>query len=522
MKLSMLLTGLAFRQTDAGDKCYAATGKLPRNPEIQSLHYRAQDVRPGGLFVAVKGLVRDGHDFIDQALENGAAAILSEKPVKHPSAIVVVVSDTRAALALAAAQFYGHPCNDLVVIGITGTNGKTTTASLIESMLKAAGHRTGVIGTLNCRFVDQVLPLAMTTPESLDLQRLMADMRAAGVSHVVAEVSSHALDLHRMDGCGVDVGVFTNLSRDHLDYHGDMQSYWACKKRLFAEHLKGKRATGPVCAVVNADDAHGRELLQVLPPQAVMTTGFARKWDLYPRNVQIDAEGIRATLETPQGAFAFRSALLGRHNLENILNAAATGLALGLTPAFVRTGIEALECVPGRLERVFDTAGRLIFVDYAHKPGALENALASLNALAARRMICVFGCGGDRDRGKRAQMGEIAARHSDLTIVTSDNPRSEPPQAIIAQILEGVRRAGGHAYTADQLAAGFDKRGFVVQADRGHAIELAIAVSGKDDCVLIAGKGHETYQIIGKRTISFDDRRQVRKVLAAHGVQEAE
>lgn len=519
MRLSALLTGMVFRQTGAAGG--AATGKAVRDPEIQSIHYRAQDVRPGGLFVAVRGLVRDGHDFIGQALENGAVAVLGEKSVKCPSAVAVTVRDTRIALARVAARFYGQPCRALVVIGITGTNGKTTTASLIESMLKAAGRRVGVIGTLNCRFDGQVLPLAMTTPESLDLQRLMARMREAGVSHVVAEVSSHALDLHRMEDCGVDVGVFTNLSRDHLDYHGDMQSYWNCKKRLFGEYLKATPAAGAVGAVVNADDPHGRELLQVLPEEAVMTTGFSGEWDLHPTEVQIDAAGIRGKLRTPQGTLAFRSALLGRHNLENILNAAAAGLVLGLPLAAVRQGIETLDSVPGRLERVSDPAGRLIFVDYAHKPGALENALACLKALAVRRIICVFGCGGDRDRGKRAQMGEIASRYSDLTIVTSDNPRSEPPQAIIDQILEGVRRAGGVPYIAGELTADFGRRGFVALAERDQAIALAIAVSGRDDCVLIAGKGHETYQIIGERKVPFDDREQVRKALAEFAAKEA-
>ncbi len=513
MKLSQLLADIPPLWVSGVGACDGrALGEvLPADPEIGSLHYRAQDVRPGGLFIAVPGFSRDGHAFIGQAAGRGAAAVLSQRPVEMDGPTVVAVENTRRAMALAAARFYGRPCSRLTVAGITGTNGKTTTASLLENMLAAAGHRVGVIGTLNCRYGGREVPLPMTTPESLDLQCLMAGMLAAGVSHVVMEVSSHALDLHRVDACDVDVAVFTNLSRDHLDYHGDMAAYWECKKRLFTEHLKAPRRGGSLSAVVNVDDPHGRELRDLLGAGAL---GTGSRGDVRPGEMRIDLNGIRGTLETPAGPLDFNSPLIGRHNLENIMSAVGAALALGLALAPIRRGIETLASVPGRLERVADPAGRLICVDYAHTPDALENALRALRELTAGRLVCVFGCGGDRDRGKRRQMGAIAARCADLTVVTSDNPRSEPPMAIIEEILPGVRENGVRACNGNNRDLSGASRCFVVEPDRGRAIALAVAATRPGDALLIAGKGHETYQIVGERTLAFDDRRKAREALA--------
>jgi UDP-N-acetylmuramyl-tripeptide synthetase len=516
MKLSRLLADITPLWVSGAGECpgRSLAEVLAVDPEVTSLHYRAQEVRPGGLFVAIAGFARDGHDFIGQAAGKGAVAVLSQKSVEIENLTVVAVKSTRRAMAQAAARFYGRPCGRLTVVGITGTNGKTTTASLLENMLAAAGTSVGVIGTLNCRYVGRQVPLAMTTPESLDLQRLMAEMRAAGVTHVVMEVSSHALDLCRIDACDVDLAVFTNLSRDHLDYHGDMASYWSCKKRLFTDHLKAERPAGRPAAVVNSDDPHGRELLS-LPAGGVLSTGT--DGDVRPGEIAIDLNGIRGTLQTPAGPLIFASSLIGRHNLENIMSAVGAALALGIDRDRIRQGIETLVCVPGRLERVPDPAGRLICVDYAHTPDALENALKALRELTGGRLVCVFGCGGDRDRGKRRQMGAIAGRYADLAVVTSDNPRSEPPMAIIEEILPGVRESDARERLAEDPALRNGSHSFVVDPDRAAAITLAVSVTRPGDALLIAGKGHETYQIVGSRTLPFDDRRKAREALRRLG-----
>lgn len=302
MKLSCLLADIAPVWVSGMGNCRGKriADVLPADPEIGSLHYRAQEVQPGGLFVAIAGFARDGHDFIGQAAEKGAAAVLSQKPVEARSLTVVAVESTRRDMARVAARFHRYPCRRMTVIGITGTNGKTTTASLLESMLAAAGKQVGVIGTLNCRYAGRQVPLAMTTPESLDLQRLMAGMHRAGITHVIMEVSSHALDLYRIDACDVDLAVFTNLSRDHLDYHGDMATYWSCKKRLFTDHLNAGRSV----AVVNVDDPRGRELQEQLPG-TVLSTGTGTGCDVVPGKVEIDLDGIRGTLQTPDGPFFF-------------------------------------------------------------------------------------------------------------------------------------------------------------------------------------------------------------------------
>lgn len=509
MKMAQLLEAVR-PLTPSGT--FPAEGALPGAPEVSGLFYRAQEVTPGGLFVALKGFAADGHDFIPQALARGATAVVCERPVTA-DAVVIQVSDGRKALAALAAEYFGHPSRHMTVVGITGTSGKTTTSYLIESILKAAGHTVGVIGTVNYRYADTVCANPVTTPESLDLQRILADMRAAGITHVVMEISSHALDLQRVHACDVDMAVFTNLSQDHLDFHHDMQTYWTSKRQLFERVLPATTGKTRIRAVVNVDDPRGRELAKTLALRH-LTTGQTQGADVRTEATQLDLNGIRAQIQTPHGELAIRSALVGRHNLENIRNAVGVALALDLPLTAIAAGIAALGNVPGRLERVADPAAhRFVYVDYAHKPDALEKTLQALRAVTSDRIICVFGCGGDRDRAKRPLMGAIAARLSDLTVVTSDNPRTEPPGQIIDQIVAGVRAEIEQYYTAESLKAGFQAKGYTVEPDRRRAIVMGIQASRPGDTVLIAGKGHEPYQIIGREKFPFDDRIEAKQAL---------
>jgi len=502
VKLSHLLKSITVKSV-FGKKKEDAMDKA----EVVSIHYKAQDVKQGGMFVAIQGHVTDGHDYIDAALANGASAIITQKPVDRDS-IIIEVEDTRKALSAMSAAFYGNPSEDLFLIGITGTNGKTTTAYLIESILLKAGFRVGVIGTINYRYSGKTFNSPVTTPESLDLQRIFAEMLNQGITHVVLEVSSHAIDQHRIANCWLDVGVFTNLTRDHLDYHGDMDSYWSCKKRLFTENLMSGPPKGRTLAVINCDDTRGKELAWELKDESSKVEVFELSDNMIrPSNIKCEPSGIAGRLSTIKGEFDFKASLVGKHNLKNIISATGVGIALNLPLDVIKAGIEDVTRIPGRLEAIPNTAGRFVYVDYAHTPDALENVLSSLRSIAQGRIICVFGCGGDRDKGKRHQMGEIAGRLSDITVITSDNPRTEAPMDIIAQVLDGMRKTS----MGEDLGGG--EKGYVVEPDRKKAIELAVTISRADDIVLIAGKGHETYQIIGNKTISFDDRKEAETAL---------
>ena len=494
------------RHPAAGERAFDLT-----DPEIGSIHYRAQEVIAGGLFIAVPGLTADGHDFIDEALQRGAIAIVSQKPVVG-DALVIEVDHTRKALAAIADCFYHSPSANLCIIGITGTNGKTTTAYLIEGILQQAGYRVGIIGTINYHYRGQTFANPMTTPEAPDLQRILEEMRRAGVTHVVMEVSSHAVDLCRVAKCQFDIGVFTNLSQDHLDFHQTMDRYWSCKKRFFTEHLSLSPKKDKAQAVINREDEKGRQLQQALHIPTT-TVGQAADDHIRPLAASFDISGIKGKIATPAGTFEFNSALVGSHNLENILCSTGVAVALGLAPHIIKAGIEQVKAIPGRLERISSQTGKYVYVDYAHTPDALAHALSALKSLTTNRLICVFGCGGNRDRGKRPQMGSIAGKLCDLAIVTSDNPRKEAPMDIIAQVVEGTRRFSPHAYDAGRLTVEFETKGHVIEADRRQAIRLGVAVARPGDVLLIAGKGHETYQILGDRTIAFDDREEARKAL---------
>ena len=507
MKLAQLIEKLDVIETWENSASLAAVA----NPDIQTVHYRAQEVTVGDLFVAVKGFVADGHDYIEQAVSNGAVAVVCEHPVRT-NAIMIQVPNSRKALAQLSAVFYGHPSCAMTIIGITGTNGKTTTSYLIESVLQTAGVSVGVIGTINYRYADKQFDNPVTTPESLDLQRILAKMRDAGVSHVVMEISSHALDLYRIYACKIDIGVFTNFTQDHLDYHKHMDTYWSCKRRLFAEFLPAFGSQIHIRAVINVADPKGVALSQEV--RMPLLSYGAKTSDICATVSRFDLKGIYARITTPVGRIEIRSSLVGRHNLENILSAVGVAVALKIAPPTVADGINALQCVPGRLERILNTHHRYIYVDYAHTPDALENALLALRALTVDRIICVFGCGGDRDRTKRPEMGATAARLSDLVVVTSDNPRTESPVQIIEEIEAGLRSTGSNRYIDSDLQAGFQANGYVVIEDRGKAIRRSIAVSRPGDTIFIAGKGHESYQIIGRERFSFDDRLEVQKALA--------
>ena len=484
--------------------------KLKPDPEILSIHFDSRDVQPGGIFVAIPGLKSDGHDHIGQAVSRGAVAVISQKPFIAEGIWGIEVKNSRKALAALSGQLYGNPSENLIIIGITGTNGKTTIAYLIEKILLRAGFSVGVIGTLNCRYGNHVFDLSMTTPESLDLQRILSDMKGCGVTHVVMEVSSHAISLNRIDVCWMDVAVFTNLTQDHLDFHVTMEHYWLSKKRLFTEHLKTGPKKDRAVAVINCNDEHGKLLYKEL--SSALSVGFEQSWQLWPEIIQNDQTGMECVISTPQGMFKFITPLIGKFNIENILCAAGACLSIGISLNFIRTGIESVEFIPGRLQPIPNTLSRFVYVDYAHTPDALENVLLTLRTLTTDRIICVFGCGGDRDKGKRALMGQIAATLSTICIVTSDNPRFEDPERIIQDILVGIQQKGMLPYD-DQSKSYSTNREYIIEPDRRRAIERAIQMSRHWDVILIAGKGHETYQLVGNQKVSFDDREIVQKSL---------
>jgi UDP-N-acetylmuramyl-tripeptide synthetase len=480
---------------------------------ITGIYYDSRQVAPGGLFVAIPGTKVNGQAFVAHAIDRGAVAIVAEKAVAVPAGVrMVQVTNARRSLATLAAAFYGDPSEDLVVVGITGTNGKTTTSYLLEAILQTAGYNVGVIGTINYRFNGATFVNPVTTPESADLMRILRSMLDGGVTHAVLEVSSHSLDLDRVSSCSFDVGVFTNLTQDHLDYHKDMETYWQCKKKLCIQCLeKGTKREGAV-AVINRDDSRGAGLVSEVSV-ACLAIGLSSACQIRGDEVAITIDGIAGKIHTPAGSIDFKSSLVGKHNVYNVLTAAGASFAMGISLEDIRRGIASLPGVPGRLERIANSLGFSIFVDYAHTPDALDNVLSALRPLTAGRLICVFGCGGDRDRKKRPIMGATVARLSDLSILTSDNPRSETPAKILADIEAGTVTVERYRYEKKELEQGFHRKGYMVEPDRSSAIALGLTVARPGDAVLIAGKGHETYQIIGQRTIAFDDRLEAKKVL---------
>ena len=472
---------------------------------VRAITSDSRSVEPGDVFVCLPGYRAEGgetradrHDFAPQALARGATALVVERPIDAPAGITVVrVADAWAAVAAMACEFYDHPSQGLTVIGVTGTSGKTSTTYFVESVLRAAGLKPARFGTVEYRFGDVVLPAQQTTPEATELQRLLRNAVARGCTAAVLEVSSHALELRRVAGVAFDVAVFTNISQDHLNFHPDMHHYLRAKGRLFEElGSGGKRAT----AVVNIDDPASRHI-RAVNRGALLTFAIDCVADIRARDIVTGAAGTRFVAASPRGDLGVHVPHLGEFHVHNALAAVGVGVALGLDTEAIRTGLATTPPVPGRFELVDCGQDFTVAVDYAHKPDALERLLRSARHLAPQHLITVFGCGGDRDRGKRPLMGRIAATHSDVVVVTSDNPRSEPPDHIIAEIVGGAQTVPG------------GRSRLVVEPDRARAIRTAIGLARTGDLVLIAGKGHETYQLFADHRIEFDDRAQARAVL---------
>ncbi len=494
----------------------AAAAGLP----VTGVTADSRRVAPGSLFVAVSGERVDGHEFLAQAVAAGCRAVVAERPAaaRGLGVPVIRVADSRKALGGLLAAWYGDAVQRLVTVAITGTNGKTTTACLVESMLQAAGRWPGMIGTVAYRCHAFLQPAALTTPGAEDLYAIAARMAGAGVTHLVLEASSHALEQERLAGVRVDVAAFTNLSRDHLDYHGDMERYFRAKSRLFTGHLRPSGTAvlcEPLAPSAAASPSPARRLLALLAgrPVRVVRCGAARGAGVRLTEWQDGLSGIRAGIATPAGRVRIRSPLVGRHNLENLLLATGIGVALGLTAGEISAGLSRPVLVPGRLERVGERPA--VLVDYAHTPDGLRQVLAALRPLAAGgRLLLLFGCGGDRDPGKRPLMGEVAARMADVALLTTDNPRGERPAAILAAVERGMVAAGMRRCRLE-LALAHGWRGvYDVIADRRAAIHALVGRARPGDVVLLAGKGHEDYQIIAGRRIFFDDRLEARVALA--------
>jgi UDP-N-acetylmuramoyl-L-alanyl-D-glutamate--2,6-diaminopimelate ligase len=452
------------------------------------------------LFVAVKGEQVDGHEFIPAAMRGGMVALLSQQPVNEVSLPFVRVDDSRKALGLLGGRFYGDPSSKIRMIGVTGTNGKTTTTYICKALLGALGDPVGLIGTVAYQIGERTMPATHTTPGSLELQQLLAKMVTGGCTTAVMEVSSHALAQDRTSGCEYDVAVFSNLTQDHLDFHKTMEEYFQAKLKLFTE-LKG-RLKANKRAIVNIDDPYGTRIVERCPVP-VWTYALKAKADLRAEAVRLSLQGTTFTAVTPVGKFPIESHLVGEHNVYNLLAAIGVALHEGATPSQIREAVARVTNVPGRFERVIAGQSFTVAVDYAHTEDALVRLLTAAQVLKTGRIITVFGCGGDRDRGKRPKMGEAAVRYSDVVILTSDNPRTEDPLSILEQVEVGV-------IEALRLRPHVQYRKV---SDRRDAIEEAVREAQSGDMVLIAGKGHEDYQIIGTKKVHFDDREMARDAI---------
>jgi UDP-N-acetylmuramoyl-L-alanyl-D-glutamate--2,6-diaminopimelate ligase len=481
--------------------------------EIGGLSYDSRRVAAGDLFFATARDPSAAKSHIQEALNRGARAVVVREwdgGSARSAATIIDCAAPRRLMGVAASRFFGAPSRDLDLIGVTGTSGKTTTTYLLHAIFEAAGRKAGIIGTIGAFSGAQKLYSGLTTPESIDFEGLLAAMRSDGATAVAAEVSSIGLAERRVDELSLRAAVFTNLGRDHLDYHRSTDDYFAAKLRLFTELLP-RSSHRQAIAVVNGDDPYGAAVLEAVTGPK-LSFGLGPTCDVRGIEAQFDADGIRAEIKACGQRFPISSPMLGEINLRNILGAAAVSVALGVEVAAVAEGVRGCAGAPGRLEAVAGLPGVKVLVDYAHKPDALAAVLTTLRALAPRRLICVFGCGGDRDRGKRPIMGEIAGRLADLVILTSDNPRSEEPERIMLEIEGGLT-----ASTLDRVdeAKARSSRGYVFEPERRAAIALALRLAVRGDIVVIAGKGHEDYQLVGARRLDFDDRAVVREWISA-------
>ncbi len=493
---------MTFQQLLQGAEVLSQSG----NPAVAGVEYDSRRVRPGSVFVAVKGETSDGYRFIDRAIAAGAVAVVTDSAAETPVPEVAWarVVHGRRALARLSANFYKRPAERLANIGITGTNGKSTTAFLIESILQAAGRKTALIGTIEYHVAGKILPAPHTTPEALELNRLLSEGLGLGVTEAVMEVSSHALEQQRVFGIPFDVAVFTNLTRDHLDYHGTMENYFLAKQVLF----EGCGTEPPRAAVLNLDDEYGRQLWKLSQKKSPVVLSYGlTAGDFHAESVEITPRGTRFQMVTPAGKIAMWSPLIGNVNVYNVLAASAAGYARDCSADAIAKGIFDLSSVPGRFERVDCGQPFTVVVDYAHTDDALRNLTALARDFVTRaglkgKVITLFGCGGDRDRAKRPLMGEAAGKGSDLVILTSDNPRSEDPLAIINDAVVGLQKSGAK---------------YSMEPDRRKAIAFALQHATPGDIVLLAGKGHEKVQITREGTVPFDDIEVARETLQALG-----
>src|SRR6266567_3767980 len=475
-------------------------GKLDR--PVESIAYDSRRVQKNGLFVAMRGESRDGHEFIGQAIEKGASVIVAEREEKHSRATCLVVENARNALADLSATFYGLPAQRLKLAAVTGTNGKTTITFLIKHICEKAGLRCGLIGTVRYEIGERILPATRTTPESLDVQELLAQIANAGCRAAAMEVSSHALAQERTRALEWDVAVFTNLTQDHLDFHGTMENYFESKMKLFTQLAQQQQKRKPV-AVVNIDDRYGEQLLAKIDKStSVVTFGMGVRADFRASNYRMDFSGTSYQLDARGKSYLVRLPLIGRFNVANSMASLAAANALGLNLREAVLSLGKSPQVPGRLEVVPAKRQFRVFVDYAHTPDALGNVLKTLRELQPHRLIAVFGCGGDRDRQKRPLMAQMADRLADYSIITSDNPRKEDPSAIIAETEKG-----------------FQSNRYEKIVDRSEAINRAVALARPRDIVLVAGKGHENYQEFADYTIPFDDIQVARRAIEDHPVE---
>jgi UDP-N-acetylmuramoyl-L-alanyl-D-glutamate--2,6-diaminopimelate ligase len=487
-----------FLETGAGVPSGAKSLK------IEGIACDSRKVAPGYLFFALHGAKEDGNQYIQDAIKRGAVAIASEiaapdlAPADLPATIAWVrVAESRKSLAVAAANFFGHPAKALQLIAVTGTNGKTTTTSLIDAVLRTSGAKTGLFGTIAYHTPKGEYPAPNTTPESLDLQGFFSEIRDAGGKYGVLEASSHALVMDRLWGCHFESAVFTNLTREHMDFHRDFEDYFAAKRRLF----EGTGAGAPETALLNADDPYSKRLAGL--SKQTLTYGIENAADLAAKKIQLAFTGLTFTAHTPNGRLQVVSPLVGRINVYNILAAIGAAQAAGISNETIEAGIRALKNIPGRFQRVDMGQPFLVIVDFAHTDDALQNLVKTARELNPKgRVITLFGCGGGKDRTKRPVMGEVSGRMSDLTILTNDNPRAEDPLKIISDIVVGMQRSGGK---------------YLIEPDREKAIGLAFDEARAGDIVLVAGKGHEDYQVLADRTVPWDDRRVAQQVLRQRG-----
>jgi UDP-N-acetylmuramyl-tripeptide synthetase len=486
--------------------------EAPENfPDFTGVSYNSLHTRPGDLFVAVKGFTADGHDYIFEAVKKDAAGIICEKKISNIDIPQIVVSDSRRALSFISAAFYEFPSAKVNIIGITGTNGKTTTGTIIEKILAGAGRKPGFIGTIDSHFTlpdktVEKIENSTTTPESKDLQEIIRRMKDNNVTDIIIEVSSHAAELLRVADVNFNTVVFTNLTQDHLDFHKTMDNYWKVKKNFLITRIEGYEQFSPANGIINSDDEYGKRFLKSFKEKNkknIYSFSAEHDADFKADNIEAKLNNTTGTIEFENKSYNFSSKLSGKHNTQNILAAFGASVCSGISPEVCANLIQNAESVAGRLEQVRNTKRPFIFVDYAHTPDALENVLKSLKPICKNRLISVFGCGGDRDRKKRALMGKISGELADITIITSDNPRNEDPNFIISEIEQGIKSSAIKTDTDDILKS--KNSIYITEPDRRKAINKAIAISKEDDCILIAGKGHENYQITGTQKISFDD-----------------